>query len=164
MRRIRDVGLGLAPVASLGFATSVSGMRARGPHLALILLVCVATPVCAAFDLGGTWIVNGLKPDASPARITQSGADLTLTLAGYDVPYFSGYIDTLTGEFVLTLDERSQGGQTRYCNAALHGTLAVDGQTFTGIESWGQRCIPPPFSCGQCEAGPNSTVTGVRTT
>jgi cysteine-rich repeat protein len=103
---------------------------------AVALAAGLATPALGAVDFGGNWIVQ--KTDMTGFnfplttdhwQVTQVGTVVTVNNNGSTLP--DGSIDTTTGDFFIDLGPSVQPFVT--CpHRTIEGTVAADGQTFTG--------------------------------
>jgi cysteine-rich repeat protein len=117
------------------------------------LAVGLATPALGAIDFGGNWIVQqaGVLPFSVPLptahwQVTQAGTVVTVHRNGGTLP--DGSIDTTTGDFFIDLGPTITEFET--CpHRTITGTVAADGQTFTGTQIGYFFKVTPPAGCFQ---------------
>ncbi len=131
----------------------MNGLRFRTTHPALLAIasaLALAAPAAATVDMTGDWLVTysfGTLPGTGRFTFSQTGTALSVA-----APPFSGSIDPDSGVFTLS-------GST-YCDSlpeTLSGTVAGDGQSFTGTYT---VYFPDPMH-PRC-VGLSSLATGVR--
>jgi cysteine-rich repeat protein len=140
-------------------------MKRVGPwSLLLATVVSLLDGVPAAgIDFGGLWIVERNTTSPVPVvradrwSVAQIGTQLAVAINGGSPD--GGFIDPATGVFEVDLGPTPGGPGLPPCpNATASGTVAADGQTFTGeLQSYFFK-ITPPAGC----FGVFSLLSGTR--
>jgi cysteine-rich repeat protein len=116
--------------------------RARSILIGLLVLA-IGARVSYAFDLTGTWVVS-IGGSSACADFVQSGSALTVSLPCGSTPLYTG---TVTGQS-FSVTQPPSGCVLLgpgYCD--LNGTVALDGDSFTGNSDCFFFKVTPPAGC-----------------